>query len=77
MLKFYSKYELQWKILATAAALFVAMDKFFFRDDPGKRNWNLFGGIIFSIIGIVYLFEVIEMIKKRKTQKPEEKGYRS
>jgi len=48
MLKFYSKYELQWKILATAAALFVAMDNFFFAMIPERETGIYLVGLFFQ-----------------------------
>lgn len=69
MLKFYRKYELQWKICATIVWLFGAIERFFLRDDPEKKNFNLFGGIIFLILGIFYFFEVIELVKKERRLK--------
>jgi hypothetical protein len=66
MLKFFRKYELQFQILATAVWLFAAIEKIFLQDDPGKKNWNLFIGIIFGFLAIFYFFEVIELVKNRK-----------
>ena len=72
MLKFFRKYELQFKILATAVWLFAAIEKIFLQDDSEKKNWNLFIGIIFGLLAIFYLFEVVELIKNRKTKKDAE-----
>ena len=69
MLKFFKKYELQWKIFAVLVWLFGATARFFFRDDPEKRNWNLMVGIVSLVLAIVYIFDVIELIKKRRDHK--------
>ena len=69
MLKFFRKYELQFKILAIAVWLFAAIEKIFLQDDPEKKNWNLFIGIIFGLLAIFYFFEVIELVKNRRRAK--------
>ena len=66
MLKFFKKYELQCKVLATIVWFFGAIDRFIISDDPEKRNWNLFVGIVFFVLGIFYLVDVIQLTRKGK-----------
>ena len=69
MKKFFKKYELPFKIVAVMAWMFAAVWKFFFKDRSENPNFELFVGIVMILLGVFYLFEVIELVKKRRTQK--------
>lgn len=70
MLKFFKKYELQWKAVAVIVWMLSAVCKIFFIDENEKnKNFQLFIGIVWGLLGIFYLFEVIDLIKKRKLNK--------
>ena len=72
MLKFYKKYELQIKIMMFVVWTLAAISNIFFEEDSKNKNFNLFVGIVMLLLAVFYLFEVIEFIRKRKTQKPAE-----
>ena len=69
MLKFFKKYELQWKTVAVVIWLLSAVWKIFFIKEEENRNFQLFIGIVWGLLGIFYLFEVIDLIRKRKLNK--------
>jgi Na+/H+ antiporter NhaC len=66
MIRFFRKYELEFKILALAAWTFAAVDKIFFDIEEENRNFHILMGIVMMLLAIFYFFEVIELIKKRK-----------
>ena len=66
MWKFFLKYELQFKILAVAIWTLAAIENFFFDKSSKNRNFDLFVGIIMLVLAIFYLFEVIDLAKKKK-----------
>jgi hypothetical protein len=70
MRKFFKKYELQWKAVAVIVWMLISMEKIFFIDENEKnKNFQLFIGIIWALLGVFYLFEVIDLIKKKKLNK--------
>lgn len=70
MLKFFKRYELQWKAAGVIVWLLAAVWKIFFIDENEKnKNFQLFAGIAWGLLGIFYLFEVIDLIRKRKLKK--------
>lgn len=70
MLKFFKKYELQWKLVAVIVWMLSAAFKIFFIDENEKnKNFQLFIGLVWGLLGIFYLFEVIDLIKRRKLKK--------
>ena len=71
-MKFLRKYELPFKIVAVITWMLAAGWKIFFEENSRNRNFDLFTGIVMALLGVFYLFEVIELIKKRRTQKPAE-----
>jgi hypothetical protein len=66
MLKFFKKYELPLKIVALTAWMSGAVWKIFLEDESGNRNFDLFAGIVIALLGVFYLFEIIELIKRTK-----------
>jgi hypothetical protein len=66
MLKFLKKYELQWKVLAVIVWMFSAAWKFISIDENHNKNFQLFIGIVWALLGVFYLFEVIDVIRKKK-----------
>ena len=66
MLKFFKKYELPFKIVAVMAWMFGAVWNIFFEAESKNRNFDLFVGIVMALLAIFYLFEVFELIKKKK-----------
>ena len=70
MRNFFRKYELQWKAMAVIMWMLFAIWKIFFIDQNEKnKNFQLFIGIIWALFGVFYLFEVIDLIKKKKLNK--------
>jgi hypothetical protein len=70
MLKFLKKYELQWKVIAVIVWMLSAVLNIFFMEENEKnKNFQLFIGLVWGLLGIFYLFEVIDLIKKRKLNK--------
>ena len=45
---------------------FGAIWKFFLNEKSENRNFDLFVGIVMALLSVFYLFEVIELIKKKK-----------
>jgi hypothetical protein len=66
MLKFLKKYELRWKVVAVIVWMFSAAWKFISIDENGNKNFQLFIGIVWALLGVFYLFEVIDLIRKKK-----------
>ena len=48
------------------AWIFGAVWNIFFEAESKNRNFDLFVGIVMALLAIFYLFEVIELIKKKK-----------
>ena len=70
MLRFLKKYELQWKAVVVVVWMLSAVWKIFFIGENEKnKNFQLFIGIIWALLGLFYLFEVIELIRKKKLNK--------
>ena len=70
MLKFLKKYELQWKAVAVIVWMLSAVWKLLFIEENEKnKNFQLFIGIVWALLGVFYLFEVIDLIKKKKQNK--------
>ncbi len=73
MLKFFRKYELEFKILALAAWTLAAIDKIFFDVEEESRNFHLFMGAVMLLLAVFYLFELIDLIKNKRSKSNIEK----
>ena len=69
MLKFFKKYELQWKVMAVIVWMLSAAWKFISIDENDNKNFHLFIAIVWALLGVFYLFEVIDLIRKKKINK--------
>ena len=69
MLKFFKKYELPLKIFAIVLWIFGAVDNFFFDTSDENRNFDVFIGIIKLLLAVYFIFDVIELVSKRKLKK--------
>jgi hypothetical protein len=67
MFRILSKYRLQFDILAVLAWGFIAVDKIFFTEPTERKNLSLFFGIIAGLLVIVKISDVIEGLKKKKS----------
>lgn len=73
MIRFFRRYKLQFYILMV---LFFGITSFlnfydYFSleyDNRTKKGMDLFGGIVMAILTIVYVVEIIDYFKNRKTQ---------
>lgn len=66
MLKFFRKYELSIRIIATTAWFVAAGYRLFLNEGSINKNFDLFVGIIMVIVGIYFLVEVIQLIRQKK-----------
>ena len=67
MLKFFRKYELQWKAVAVIVWMFAAARRIFFiSESEENKNFKLFIGIIWALLGIFYLIDLIDLIRLKK-----------
>ena len=69
MLKFFVKYELPLKIIAVVIWIHGAMDNFFFDTSAENRNFDLFVGVVKVLLAVFFLFDVIELVKRRRYEK--------
>ena len=69
MLKFFKKYELALKIFAIVLWILSAVDNFFFDTSDENRNFDVFIGIIKLLLAVYFIFDVIELISKRRLKK--------
>jgi hypothetical protein len=70
MLKFFKKYELPLKIFAIVLWVYSAVDNVFFDTNSENRNFELFIGIIKLSLAVFFLFDVIELMRKKRTKSP-------
>lgn len=60
------KYELPLKIIAIIIWIYGAIDNFFLDTSDENRNFDLFVGIVKLLLAVFFLFDVMDLIKRRR-----------
>lgn len=76
MIRFYRRYKLQFYILMLLFFSITSFLKFYdyFTSEytnRTKKGMDLFGGIIMAILVIIYIVDIIDYFKNKKTQNDE------
>ena len=74
MIRFFKKYELPLKIFAIILWVYSAVDNFFFDTSDENRKFDVFIGIIKMLLAIYFIFDVIELVKKRRMKNEQTKS---
>ena len=68
MFKFINKHRLVFDVLYLFVCAVVSVMHFIIDDEPAKKKWNIFLGVIFGLMAVFKLVDVIEGLRKRKVE---------